>query len=470
MSIIDDDGRLFGVVNLIDLLVGLLVLAILVAGAVFLMAPAPDVGERYVTLDLGPQPDHVINAIERGDLVTYDGLSDNLTITDTYVYQNDGEAAIMVRALASGSVEFDESRDREVFSFLGDPLRPGRTLDVSTPEYAVAGEVIGIGSEETFNTDRTEVVLRTMVDPATAETVTVGDTFGVGVHTVGEVIAIQAYPGNATTNLAYLGLSLNTVEVNDRLRFGHQRLTLGSTIDIQTESYSLSGEIVQRGDAAIETESTELLLEAAVPTDVADSIEAGDSVIFAGSTLMTIDAVTQYATGNPATKRVFMGVTAELRIVDDNPFFGDRHVRVGTPLPIVTDEYDFEADVVRRGTMALVGEPATVTVEAELLNVPPSLADRLEPGLVEQTGDARSAELLNVESEAAKVVIESVDGDIHLREHPINRDLELTLELNVRTTADGQVYFRGEPLRMGETVTLELGGVTPIEVAVVEIG
>ncbi|PSP62511.1 hypothetical protein BRC73_00455, partial [Halobacteriales archaeon QH_7_66_37] len=51
-------------------------------------------------------------------------------------------------------------------------------------------------------------------------------------------------------------------------------------------------------------------------------------------------------------------------------------------------------------------------------------------------------------------------GDIFLREHPRNRDVELVAELHVRELDGGSIRFRGETLLAGQTIRLELGSTT----------
>jgi len=60
-AIIDDEGRLFGAVNIIDALVVLFVVAVIVAGVALVFGgdpePEPDIDSTYATLDLGTQSD-----------------------------------------------------------------------------------------------------------------------------------------------------------------------------------------------------------------------------------------------------------------------------------------------------------------------------------------------------------------------------------------------------------------------------
>jgi len=71
MEILDEKGRLFGVVNVIDALAVLLVLAVVAAGAALVLGsepePEPEFASTHATLDLGTQPDYIVAQLNEGD-------------------------------------------------------------------------------------------------------------------------------------------------------------------------------------------------------------------------------------------------------------------------------------------------------------------------------------------------------------------------------------------------------------------
>ncbi|MGM0718641.1 MAG: DUF4330 family protein, partial [Halobacteriota archaeon] len=71
MNVIDDEGRLFGVINVIDVLVVLFVVAVVVAGAALVFSddpePEPNVETTYATLDLGTHLDAIVEELNEGD-------------------------------------------------------------------------------------------------------------------------------------------------------------------------------------------------------------------------------------------------------------------------------------------------------------------------------------------------------------------------------------------------------------------
>lgn len=155
MDFIDEKGRLFGYVNLVDALVVLLVLAVLLAGAAFVLQ-TEERASRYATIELGQQPEYIADTVTPGDVGSYTGTNDNLTVTDVYVTPSEGGGFfIEVRAELHGRLVESEQYRQKVFSFNGNTLQTGDELTINTPRYTLTGIV-----RET-STDNPELQLET---------------------------------------------------------------------------------------------------------------------------------------------------------------------------------------------------------------------------------------------------------------------------------------------------------------------
>ena len=77
------------------------------------------------------------------------------------------------------------------------------------------------------------------------------------------------------------------------------------------------------------------------------------------------------------------------------------------------------------------------------------------------------AEVADVDVRPATVVLESEDGNIYEREHPVNKTVTMTAELRVRELDTG-VRFKGRTIQEGNTVVLDLG-TTTIRAEVVDL-
>ncbi len=121
--LIDEQGRLLGLVNIVDAVVALLVLAVVVAGVALLLPGGGEPDSRLVTVDPGTQPEFVAEQISSGDTWEPNRTSDELVITDTYLTTAGDGTQVLIRAQVNRTtVEPDGPDGQPVFEFLDDPL------------------------------------------------------------------------------------------------------------------------------------------------------------------------------------------------------------------------------------------------------------------------------------------------------------------------------------------------------------
>lgn len=557
--LIDEQGRLLGLVNIVDALVVLLVLAVVVAGVALLLPGGggePD--SRFVTMDLGTQPEFVAEQISSGDTWEPNRTSDELVITDTYRTAAGDGTQVVIRAQVNGTtVEPDEPDGQPVFEFLDDPLRTGETYTMVTSEYQTDGTVtrveqngtqlqtaetpfvvettvseavgdaievgdtfrragetlatietierlpggdnqrlllgmqgqtieragtqlfagtqlrvgasvgfVGEGYEftgevrqpGTTDADRVSqsVVVETSISADIAETLTTGDTFTVGDSTAATIESVALYPAGETQRTALLGLEIATVGDGTE-RFAGRPIRVGNAIPFRTDEYELSATIRERGTTAIDTVERPFVIETTVPDVVAADIAAGDTFTLAGRDIVSVGSVTSYTTDVAGQRRVILGVNVAVREDGDELRFGEQRLRVGQSIPVRTGEYDITGEIIDRGTLEEPGEQTTQNIVFGVDNVRPERAASLTVGLREQTRDLTTAIVRDKIDEPAVIALTSEGGNIFERQHPVNRDVELEVELTARELPDGNLRFRGEPLRSGEQLTLELG-------------
>ncbi|MFC7071575.1 DUF4330 family protein [Halovenus rubra] len=463
--LLDEDGRLFGLVNIVDVLVVLLVLAVVVAGVVLLFpSGSGKTDTRYVTLDLGDQPNYLAEAISPGDEWTPDRTSDSVTITDVYRVNNGTGTNVLARAAVNGTqVEPEGPAEEPIFEFRGNPLRTGQTFNIVTSEYEVEGAVTRVETDgETLSVTNSEIVLETNLTSATASEIDVGDQFTAGGTTFAQVRSLELFPETEGSNAQYalVGVTARTIERDGAQHLGDTRVAVGQSLTFGGNGYSFGAEIIEHGTSNLTTESRQLVVQKEVPTTVANDIAVGDQFNVNSNPVVTVSSVTVYPTASPDTRRVVLGVSAKVRTTGEEILFGDRQLRVGSQLPIQTDNYNIQTEIIRRGSSDEPGSPTTQAVTVQLKNIPPERANSLTAGMTEESRDRTTAEVQNVTTQPAEVILESESGEIFLREHPQNKDVELTVDLSVRELEDGTVRFRGETLRVGQALSLELGPLT----------
>lgn len=281
MTVVDEDGRLFGRINVFDaLVVSVVLFVVLVAGAAALLAAGEDGGEaatRYATVDLGDQSPAVAERISTGDAA----LGGDVAVTDVYVGPaGAGNVTVVVRARVDGTLRSAGGGGERAFEYRGQPLQEGDDLGVETATYDVDGAVLELSaSGETLDTGTLGVVVETALPAATRSYVDAGDAYtldGREAATVEETVFPPAATDAGRTDL--VGLSLRTIAHSGGTYFGDAEVRLGTSIDFRTAQYAFSGEVVRWGSTAPAGERTTtnatIVLRDLDP-EVADGIRAG---------------------------------------------------------------------------------------------------------------------------------------------------------------------------------------------------
>lgn len=282
VDIIDEHGRIFGLVNVIDALVVLFVLAVLIAGIA--LVGSFEEGEpatRYATVDLGTQPSYIATQITVGDTVAFENSQDNLSITD--VYRTPGPAdsvKVTIRVAVHGREIPQEDQAQPQFEFTNNRLHAGDTLSLTTDEYAVDGTVTAVArTNGGLGVTTTPVVIETTTSRTTADAITEGDTHTINGTPVATVASKYVYPtGNPTTAHLLVGLDLTTHTPSDTPQFGGRPLRIGDPLRFVTSSYNITGDTVTVGSHAPPGEPAQVTVTVQldnVAPETAQSLQVG---------------------------------------------------------------------------------------------------------------------------------------------------------------------------------------------------
>lgn len=465
MEVIDEEGYLFGVVNVVDALVVLAVLAVVIAGFA-LVNPFSDGGveeeaTRYATIEVAHQPGYVAERISAGDVMSPRGTQKNLTVTDVYRTPGQGDnASVTMRVRVAGALVEREEQPGTRFEYAGAEFSAGNRFTVTTGEYAVTGRVTDVSENtETLSTTETKVQFAGNVSAGTADAISAGDTYQLAGSTVATIDSVHVAPGpNQNTQRVVVGATLQTLSQTD-VTFADQPVTLGRMLHFKNGAYEFNGRIATIGNATVTPSTTEVVTETTVPTTVANSITTGDTYELAGSPVATIDSVTIYPTTNPTKKRVVLGLQLETTTRNGDLRFGSSPVAVGQTIPFRTDSYQFSSSIQTTDTTSPPGIQTTRTVVVQLESISPEFAENLEQGLIERRRGTTTASVRSARVEPAIIALTSESGNIYKRQHPVNKDAYLTVELAVRETSNG-LTFHGRPLQAGNSVVLDFQSIT----------
>lgn len=250
MDILDDRGRLFGRVNVIDALVVLFAFAVVAAGVALVLgggsvgASGAQVGDnrstQHVTLDLGTHPDSAAALVQPGN-ATLGDLSEggvNATITD--VYRSPTESGVQVVAV----VAVDSERTDKGFRIGGSYLRYGLTPTLSTPNYTISSHIASVGGGPDMETRTIHATIQANVTTAVANAISAGDSQQVAGDAVATVDAVETVRSRDTRKIIRVDLSLVTRAVGDSYRYSGTPVRIGTALAFETNRYELRGRVV----------------------------------------------------------------------------------------------------------------------------------------------------------------------------------------------------------------------------------
>lgn len=269
VPMIDDEGNLFGVINVIDALVVLFVIAIVVAGIAVVSssgdetstASDTDLETRYVTVDFGTQPDYRMDRIRDGEPIQLD--ENELTVSDTYAVPtadpDDRNVHLLVRGAVEGEVTDSETGSSQ-FAVGGNQLRVGDSREFTANGHTLSGEITKVDTTDVpIQTERIrlEVTLED-VRPATATSVRTNmtETFrGETIATVEAVdrqsativsedgegtLFVQSHPQNQDLRLQ---VELLTRETDSGMQFRGSVLREGNEIALDLGTTTVRGTV-----------------------------------------------------------------------------------------------------------------------------------------------------------------------------------------------------------------------------------
>ncbi|WP_436344533.1 DUF4330 family protein [Natronorubrum sp. FCH18a] len=254
MEIIDENGNLFGAVNVVDALAVCLLVAVVVAGVAAVGTlgaedeteadDGPAVETRYATIDLGTQSSSLAETISAGDEMTRDDHPHSLTITDVYATPvSSGAADVTVRTEVEGT-QFENG----TYAFGDAEFATGRNVSIGTEAYDATGTIEAVENEGTeLPVAETDALLETTASSEAAADVQVGDEVRIGDETVATVETVSVYPVGDGTHRVLVGATLTTLEHEYDRRYGQIPVESGSTIPLSTADYDLDLAVLDTG-------------------------------------------------------------------------------------------------------------------------------------------------------------------------------------------------------------------------------
>lgn len=461
--LIDDEGQLFGVVNVIDVLAIVFIVGVLIAG-VALLSPfaASETETRYATVDLGESPPYIAEQVTEGDVMLPANADGNVTVTDVYTTPADEvNESVIVRVEIEGELVESDQHGGTVFEYQDTPVRPGGSFTVDTPGYELEGTVVSVDDDDpTLDTEEVPVTLVSTKSTSTARTLAADDTQTLVDSDIAELTDVYIAPGpDSETRTVVVGAQLEAVNIGGEPRFAGELIEIDREVTLATAEADFTGQLMAVGSDEVKTSERVVTVQTTVSPETAALVSAGDTYEIADRPVATVESAAIYPTADSSDRIVELEVRLETFEDQDGQQFGAYPVKLDESIPFETSGYSTTGTVVSTGPLSESGETRPITAEVKLENVPPERADAVEVGMQEQDAGATYATVTDKQVEPAAVVLESEDGHIYEREHPRNKDVSLTVDLQVQETSSG-TFFHGERLQQGDRVVFDFGTVT----------
>ncbi|WP_254840498.1 DUF4330 family protein [Natronomonas marina] len=242
MELLDEEGRLFGAVNVVDALVVVFALAVVVAGAALVFGGGDDASGETMHVTLVSE-NASATALEAGEVGlesgTLAGTGRDATATVTDVYRTAGPR-VYLRVALEGSRTDDE------FRYEDEPVRLGDRVVVADDTARATTRLVERDVDRTFSPTTTPVTVATTVRRPVADAVAAGDEVTVGSTAVATVTDVEATARNDSHTDLRVTLDLRTRTVDGTPHYGGRPVRLGRELGVGTDDYEFEGAVVDR--------------------------------------------------------------------------------------------------------------------------------------------------------------------------------------------------------------------------------
>ena len=245
MEVLDDSGRLFGMVNVVDALVVLFVVAVAVAGAALVFG-----GDGAA----GTEPEQTNHAIVEytlpaNSMVEYGGVNATLTPVDggdsfgvreaTHSTTPDGSVHVVASVAYDGTPDVGSAT-----------AEPGSTHDMRAGRDTPAVTFLRVNrSSDALATTQRSVVLAVNESKQVAHAVSPGTQLTIGNQTVGEIVSVAANPDGPESRAELIGIDVTAYSQGDTAWFGGRAIRVNNRLTVVTDDAVVTGRIYRVGTA-----------------------------------------------------------------------------------------------------------------------------------------------------------------------------------------------------------------------------
>lgn len=249
MELLDEKGRLLGVVNVVDALVVLLVLAVVAAGAALVVGGlgpssadwASDTiseSREYATLSYTVPYESTAVTLQSNDTIRLADGDESYNVSDVYrSFTPNGSVQIVTR------VGYEDE-----FTADGSPLYGGQSIGLTVESYRVNANTVAVNqSTASISTERVPVVLSANVSTSVSQAVEEGQEATIAGDTVATVESVRRGESSSDRQRVWLGVELRAWDRATGPVFNGQSLRVDNPVTVLTDTVVVRGRLHEVG-------------------------------------------------------------------------------------------------------------------------------------------------------------------------------------------------------------------------------
>jgi len=471
MAVVDEEGKLFGVVNAVDLMI---ILIVIVIGFLVYYSVFGTEDWTYIQIRSNSQPLSVIENLQIGDAeygnITGRKIGEIVNVEVMPTISTSSDIIVTMKVLAKkvfGDIVYKETN-----------LKINSSIEIETERVLFTGLVIEISETEpedySKNTERKIIEIEFKnVGYRFSEAVEIGTVSTPGGLNI-FITDFEVIPLDQQRNDLVIRANIPLENRSGRYFFGGSSAGLGSEIVFPIGSSFLRGNITEVSEPSeenskIERKTTEMILvidAGNISVEYLQTFSEGDDEkSYNGKTIAEIVGIRkEYA--SEFSRRVFLTVRAKLDVKAGYLFYKGNLIKnrssitINTPNSVISgkiESINSSLSETKEYSRTKVYKKALVLANS----IPPWLENKFAEGDSEinsETGEL-IVTILSKTTRAAEVIVTTDAGDVLKKSHPKNKDSELELELMVEEDLHGRLYFKGKLIRVNSRIMLEINSV-----------
>ena len=462
-TLIDENGRIFGKVNIVDVLI----IAIVIAGAygsyTYIFGQS---NETYVTILAPQQESWVYKNLARGDLElgSFTGRIIGEVVNVEIVPSLENKKDIFV------TLKVDASNKNGVLFYKDEILRIGKEIEISTERVFFSGTTVSISGANPGNIleDYPRIIsLRAENVPYTiAGGIKTGQAEKTGGRTIFEITDVQKIPvSNGAYNIVVRAF-ISAKKFNGDILFNSGPVKNGGTFSTRIGTVSMDATVTDILPAEEKNKTLGTVsVKKIVSIDTEEISKDATKLIGAGSEETNRDGVAlarilgmEEISINERTSKARMTTEITGEQNGNRFIFKNDELKVHGTINLslsnvtvsgkITGIYDSPGEVP-------TGRKFTKLVSLRLENVKPWVADKIIAGITETDEDGQKvAEIKLVSATNAEIITTSDSGAITAQIHPKNKDIRMDVQLLLEEDRYGRLLFKGDPIKAEDTINL----------------